>query len=144
MNGDGRPQPIDEVLAAVDPGLRPYAQPRPLPDDIDLDLAVPDADRAFTLAAVREGYLLHYGEPRAFAGMDDDLRLLAGDALYALGLDRLARAGDLEAIAELADLISLCAAAHSGGRPGLVPDLWRASASALSGHGPGAAAAIPL
>ena len=29
---------------------------------------------------------MHYGEPRAFTGMDDDLRLLAGDALYALGL----------------------------------------------------------
>ena len=41
--------------------------------------------------------------------MDADLRLLAGDALYALGLSRLAEAGDLEAVAELADLISLSA-----------------------------------
>ena len=59
------------------------------------------------LEAVYEGYLMHYGEPRAFAGMDADLRLLAGDALYALGLARLAEAGDLEAVAELSDLISL-------------------------------------
>ena len=36
---------------------------------------------------------MHYGTPRAFAGMDDDLRLLAGDALYALGLERLSAAG---------------------------------------------------
>ena len=53
------------------------------------------------LEAVHEGYLMHYGEPRAYARMEDDLRLLAGDALYALGLSRLAEAGDLEAVAEL-------------------------------------------
>ena len=44
--------------------------------------------------AVREGYLLHYGEPRLLAGHDADLALLAGDYLYALGLDRLAALGD--------------------------------------------------
>ena len=68
------------------------------------------------LEAVYEGYLMHYREPRAFAGMDDDLRLLAGDALYALGLSRLARAGDLKAVAELADLISALRPG-AGGRP---------------------------
>ena len=68
---------------------------------------VADEDRLFVLEAVYEGYLLHYGEPRAFRGMDADLRLLAGDALYALGLSRLAETGDLEAVAELSDLISL-------------------------------------
>ena len=45
------------------------------------------------LEAVYEAYLLHYGEPRAFVGMDADLRLLAGDALYAQGLERLAEPG---------------------------------------------------
>ena len=35
--------------------------------------------------AVREGYLLHYGEPRVLAGHDSDLAVLAGDYLYALG-----------------------------------------------------------
>ena len=69
------------------------------------------------LEAVYEGYLMHYGEPRAFAGMDEDLRLLAGDALYALGLARLAEAGDLEAVAELSDLISRSAQAHAEGGP---------------------------
>ena len=48
--------------------------------------------------------------------MDDDLRLLAGDALYALGLARLAQTGDLAAVAELSDLISLSAQAHAEGR----------------------------
>ena len=42
--------------------------------------------------AVREGYLLHYGEPRLLAGHDADLALLAGDYLYALGIERLAGA----------------------------------------------------
>ena len=44
---------------------------------------------------------------------DPDLRLLAGDHLYAFGLVRLASIGDLEAVDELADLISLCAQAHA-------------------------------
>ena len=61
--------------------------------------------------AVREGYLLHYGEPRMLAGHDPDLALLAGDYLYALGLERLAALGDPEAVRELSDLISLCAQA---------------------------------
>jgi hypothetical protein len=64
------------------------------------------------IESVREGYLLHYGEPRVVVGADADLALLAGDYLYALGLERLAALGDLEAIRELADLISLSAQLH--------------------------------
>jgi hypothetical protein len=63
--------------------------------------------------AIREGYLLHYEEPRLIEGADADLRLLAGDYLYALGLERLAARGDLEAVRELADLISLAAQIHA-------------------------------
>jgi hypothetical protein len=94
------------------------------------------------MEAVYEGFLMHYGEPRAFArGMDRDLRLLAGDALYALGLERLAERGDLAAVAELADLISLCAQAQAEGRPEAVRGLWEATLAALSpGGGPGARA----
>jgi hypothetical protein len=84
------------------------------------------------LEAVYEGYLMHYGEPRAFAGMDDDLRLLAGDALYALGLSRLAEAGDLEAVAELSDLISGSARAHAEGRPEAAEALWLRSSERLA------------
>jgi hypothetical protein len=62
--------------------------------------------------AIREGYLLHYETPRLIEGADADLRLLAGDFLYALGLERLAARGDLEAVRELADLISLAAQIH--------------------------------
>ena len=139
-SGDRRK--LTEVVAAADSRLRPYAREAPVEGDLDLE--VPDPDRAFTLEAVREGYLLHYGDPRAFERMDPDLQLLAGDALYALGLERVARAGDVAAIAELSDLISLCAWAHSTGRQELAADAWRASVAALAGRGPGARTAIPL
>lgn len=78
--------------------------------------------------AVYEGYLLHYGEPRLLAGHDADLGLLAGDYLYALGLDRLAALGDTTAVAVLSDLISRCAQLHSEGRGAEAPDLWTAAA----------------
>src|SRR5205814_9326669 len=78
----------------------------------------------FVLEAVHEGYLLHYAEPNGFTGMDEDLALLAGDSLYALGLARLAEEGDLEAVAMLADLITGCAKAHAEGDPGLAEGLW--------------------
>lgn len=139
---DVRARALEAVVSAADPHLRAYVQDAPEPDDVDL--GAPNPDRAFTLAAVREGYLLHYDTPRAFGGMDEDLTLLAGDALYALGLQRLADAGDLEAIAELADLISLCAWAHAERRPAAAGDLWAASTAALSGRGGGAKTAIPL
>ena len=78
----------------------------------------------FVLEAVHEGYLMHYGDPNGFSGMDEDLALLAGDSLYALGLARLADQGDLEAVAMLADLITDCAKAHAEGKPGAAEDLW--------------------
>ena len=89
--------------------------------------------RAFTAEAVYEGFLMHYREPRSFsAEMEPDLRLLAGDSLYAIGLERLAEHGDLDAVAELADLISACAQAQAEGRPGDAEARWEASVEALS------------
>jgi hypothetical protein len=126
---------LRDVIAATDPALSAHAVPVPPAGRFQLE----DAARRFVLEAVYEGYLMHYGEPRAFAGMEPDLRLLAGDALYALGLARLADAGDLEAVVELADLISLCACAHAQARPEVAEELWRASARLLGGEpGPGA------
>jgi hypothetical protein len=63
--------------------------------------------------SICEGYLLHYWEGRLLQPEDEDLRLLAGDFLYASGLSRLAALGDLDAVSELADLIALCARVHS-------------------------------
>ena len=130
---------LREIAAACDESLAEYAVDDPGPGRFESERHGPD--RAFVLETVYEGYLLHYAEPRVFHGMDADLRLLAGDALYALGLARLAELGDLDAVAELGDLISLCAWAHAEGRPELVEDLWAASVRSLSdGGGPGARA----
>jgi hypothetical protein len=95
---------------------------------------------AVIVEAVREAYLLHYGgAPRLLAGADPDLRLLAGDYLYAVGLERLAARGDLEAVRELADLISLLAQAHAERLvPDAAPALWIAATVAV-GAGAGAA-----
>ncbi len=93
--------------------------------------ATAPGEYSLVLESVREGYLLHYGEPRILSGHDPDLALLAGDYLYALGIERLAALGDSDAVHELADLISLCAQLHAEGREDSVPDLWRASAVAV-------------
>lgn len=131
---------LADLIAAAGPDLAAHANPRPGPDRFES----PEHDsRAYVLEAVYEAYLLHYREPRAFVGMDTDLRLLAGDTLYAQGLERLADLGDMEAVSELADLISLCAWAESAGRPELAGALWEASERRLlSGTGPGARAEV--
>lgn len=90
---------------------------------------------AFLFEAIREGYLLHHAEPRLLDGADPDLQLLAGDYLYALGLERLAARGDLEAVRELADLISLSAQLHAAGDGEAAEELWLASAHAIGKGG---------
>jgi hypothetical protein len=119
---------LAEVAAAAGPALAPHAASEPGPPRFGQDLG----ERLFVLEAVYEGYLLHYGTPRLFEGMDGDLRLLAGDALYALGLARLARSGDLAAVAELSDLITRSAQAHAEGRGAEAEALWDASADLLA------------
>jgi hypothetical protein len=94
--------------------------------------AAPD-EYALVVEAVREGYLLHYGEPRLLAGHDADLALLAGDYLYALGIERLAGLGDTHAVALLADLISKCAQLHSEDRADQVPAHWQETVGAIAG-----------
>jgi hypothetical protein len=86
--------------------------------------------------AVREGYLLHYAEPRIVTGAEPDLALLAGDRLYALGLAKLADLGDLEAVGELADVIALCALAHAETDPALADAVWEAGAVAVGWGAP--------
>jgi hypothetical protein len=98
------------------------------------------AELALVLESILEGYLLHYGRTRLLETDDEDLRLLAGDHLYALGLSRLARLGDLDAVRALADLITLCARAHAdAGANGAPPPgerpaaLWLLTALAVGG-----------
>jgi len=92
------------------------------------------SDYAVLVEAIREGYLLHYGEPRVVVGAEPDLALLAGDYLYALGLRRLSVLGDLEAVRELSDLISLSAQIHADGQPadGQADALWLAAVVAVA------------
>jgi hypothetical protein len=118
---------LDEVVVAAGSDLAGHAAPNGAEPRFMLD----DSVRAFVLEAVYEGYLMHYGTPRLFERLDDDLLLLAGDVLYAVGLSRLAETGDLEAVAELSDLISRSARAQAEGRSAEAEKMWQRSARAL-------------
>lgn len=83
------------------------------------------------IEAIFEGSLLHYAAGRVVVPEDPDLALLAGDQLYALGLSELAELGDLDAVGELADVISLVAQAQSGGDADLADAVWEAGATAV-------------
>jgi hypothetical protein len=124
----GEDTPISEhvIEAAVAPELGVLAASGPR-------AAGAPGEYAVVVEAVREGYLLHYGEPRLMTGHDADLGLLAGDYLYALGLDRLAALGDTEAVAVLSELIARCAQLHAEGRDGEVAELWPAAARRIAG-----------
>jgi hypothetical protein len=89
-----------------------------------------DAVRA-GVDAVHEGYEHHYGDAQSPAAPDRDLALLDGDRRYADGLAALAAIGDLTAIAELADAISLCAQSHAEDRPDVANAVWIGAATAI-------------
>ncbi len=131
------------ALRAEDSVVSPYViEPVVAPLLGELAAAGPRAadapgEFALVLESVREGHELHYGHPRVIRGADRDLELLAGDYLYALGLERLALLGELEPVRELSDLISLAAQVRDGGRtPARVEResaaLWIASATAIA------------
>ncbi len=81
--------------------------------------------------AIYEGYLLHYGAPRVVRTAEADLRVLAGDRLYAIGLARLVALGDTVAVAELADTITLSALAQGACDGALAEAIWTAGARAV-------------
>jgi hypothetical protein len=116
---------------ADDPGpaQRAAAGPRALGREAEYELL---------LEMILEGSHLHYGPQRVVRTDDPDLALLLGDQLYALGLARLARLGDLESVAELADVISLVAQAHAAADRELAEAAFQAGAAAV-GWGPTAA-----
>ena len=100
------------------------------PEPVFSPLAEPA--RALGLETIYEGYLVHYGTARLFAAEDPDVALLLGDYLYAHGLVRIAELGDVEAIRELAALISRCAHLRAEGAPG-DGEAWAETAERLGG-----------
>jgi hypothetical protein len=90
-----------------------------------------EPDYELLMETIYEGYLLHYRASRIVRPREEDLGLLAGDRLYALGLARLVELGDIEAVAELADVITLSALARAGGTPELAEAVWMAGAQAV-------------
>ncbi len=121
---------------------RPNARPlgdRPVPNGAGPAQVAAGGPRArehgeeyeLLMEAIYEGYLLHYGTPRVIRPAEADLGLLAGDQLYALGLARLVALGDLAAVAELADVITLTALAHGEDREDLALAVWAAGARAV-------------
>jgi hypothetical protein len=87
---------------------------------------------ALGLETVYEAYLVHYGRPRLFEAPGEDERVLLGDYLYAHGLVRIARAGGVDAVAVLAELIARCTALRADGAVG-DGDAWVDAARALGG-----------
>lgn len=141
----GQAEPVDPLaaiagdLAAERSPLSGYVLTQPPPGLAALGALVAAGPRAarvpgeyaLVTEAIREGYLLHYGVPRLTRDLDPDLALLAGDYLYALGLERLSRLGDAAAVALLGDLISLAALSHREGLEHCVPALWLATTVAV-------------
>ena len=107
--------------------LLPGADRRPEP----VFSALAATDFALGLETIYEGYLVHYGRSRLFAPPDADTALLLGDYLYAYGLVRVAETGSIAAVADLAELISLCAQARADGRDGDAA-AWAATSAQLS------------
>jgi hypothetical protein len=110
-----------EVAAAIAPdGGASRGDGRP--DGNEVDGAT---EYGLAVDLIREGYLLHYGgSGRVLKPDDADLALLAGDRMYALGLARLAGMGDLEAVAELAEVIARSAQGHVTADPALAQAAW--------------------
>jgi hypothetical protein len=121
---------------------RSTSVPRPSPQDFAQRAAAgpraAEAPREYELLLelIVEGSRLHYGPQRVVQTADDNLALLLGDQLYALGLRRLAALGDTTAVTELADVISLVAQANAAGDRELAEAVWEAGALAVGWGGP--------
>ena len=111
---------------------------RPDPEHEAVFSPLADERWALGLETIYEGYLLHYGRPRLFAPHDRHTALLLGDYLYAHGLVRIADHGEVDAVAEFAELISVCAQLRADGVQG-DGEAWAATAARL---GPGSSTEV--
>ena len=119
----GRESPLWAAAARSDPERQPVFS------------LLCDDTYAIGLETIYEGYLCHHGQPRLFAPEDDELALLLGDYLYAHGLVRIAATGSVGAVAELAELISVCSRLRAEGENG-DGEAWLAAAVALGPRPP--------
>jgi hypothetical protein len=87
---------------------------------------------SLAVEAVREGFLCHHASSRVLALEDEDLALLVGDLLYAIGLRELAQAGDTGSVSILADLIRLVSERSEAGDRVGIESLWLAQTAALA------------
>ena len=85
------------------------------------------------METIYEGYLAHYGTPRAFRPADGDEALLLGDYLYAAGLARIAAVGTADAVEDVSELLALCSELRADGRDG-DGAIWAASIALLGAH----------
>jgi hypothetical protein len=96
--------------------------------------ALAPPELALGVETIYEGYLVHYGKPRLFQPPDGDTGLLLGDYLYANGLVHVAATGDVTAVADLAELIALCAQSRAERRDGDAA-AWAATCAHLGRNG---------
>ncbi len=127
---------IDRIADAAARGSDVWGRSVLPPADRDGDaLFGPVSGAAFSagVETIYEGYLVHHGaRARVFSPPDREQGLLLGDYLYATGLVQVCEAGDVDAIAALADLISLAAHLRVTGT-GMDGELWLATARHLNG-----------
>jgi hypothetical protein len=87
------------------------------------------------LEYIFEGYLLHWRRSRLIEPESGEFALLAGDYMYARGLESICRLQDTGCITALADLVSFCSRVHaSGADDAQILDAWAATALALALH----------
>ena len=82
---------------------------------------------------IYEGYLAHYGTPRAFRPAPGDEALLLGDSLYAAGLARIAAVGSADAVEDVSVLLARCSELRAEGLAG-DGGVWAASIALLGTH----------
>ena len=134
---------IAEAAAAESPLWGEALRPADEHERVAVFSGLAPAPFGLGIETIYEGYLVHYGHSRLFAPADRDTALLLGDYLYAHGLVRIADTGDVKAVADLAELISLCARLRADGLDG-DGGAWVATSSSLGGvaAAPAEAAAV--
>jgi hypothetical protein len=119
--------PLDGEAPAAGPGAVAASGPRAAGREGEYELFV---------ETIYEGFLLHYATPRLLRRTTTPaLKVLAGDRLYALGLARLVALGDIAAVQEMADVLTIGASAYAVGNGELAEAVWWAGARAI-GWGP--------